>query len=258
MAIVNPSDVPPLLHPIGVKPGQKPPRKWLRYLVYAVLIVFGLFVALVILGMLVGKRKSDDITAVLRRVDTDPAARNDPAFAGAAGITGKFHEIGPEAPRPPLGLKGNFYWSLRPGGADAEITTFDTTEHAAAAFELFKGSDPSSLLVAPENTSASEVTTTAYQEFSRGNIHSLVTKVFRCAQREHTYSCGSIVAAAPAIVTIRLALEADWHRSPSDDANEDPFAGLERLSAKTDRMAKEVHDVEETLQRLGVGSPKTK
>jgi|GEM_PF-5718093 len=224
---------------------KKRPRL-LRWIVYAALSIVGLLVFVFLLGLVVGKPKSDDVTTLVREASTDPS------IAERAGITGNFREAGSAAPLPPPGLMGSFYWSSRPSGADAEIVTFDTMAHATAAFDLFRSNSSASLLVSETEG------TTVYQEFSIGRVDSPVKKVFRCAQREETYACGSIPAGVPAIVTIRQTRKADWLQPKPETDNDDPMAGFRRLSAKTDSMADEMQLVDDTLQRLGIGEQKAK
>ena len=226
----------------------KKPTGWLRWIGFGVLAVVGLIAFLLIIGLL-ARGKIHDATIILRRASTDPG------FAASGGISGKFVEAGYEAPVPPLGAKANFYWSSRPTGADVEITTFDTAAHAMAAFDLFADDNRRSLLMPPAE---GEVSTTVYENFSKGRIDRKAEKIYRCAQREHAYACGSIPAGVPAIVVIRLPLEADWHGPSSGDVEKDPMAAMERAFAKTNTVAAETGQVEQTLGRIGLGEPRSK
>lgn len=245
MATDDPKIMPevsqPQPKPIMLDTDKKKRPRWLRWIGYVGLTVLGLFLFFFFIGLFVGKA-GDDATAILHKAATDQA------FATSAGITGTLHEAGSEARVPPPGLKANFYWS-RPSRSDAEIVTFDTAEHAKAAFEFFTSNSPSSLLVSDAEG------TTVYSEFSKGRVDSPVEKVFRCAQREHTYACGSIPAGVPAIVTVRLLMDADWNAPSSGTSDEDVMAAMQRKFAKTDVAAKEMAEVDNALQRLGIGTP---
>ena len=242
---VTPEVSQPQPKPTMLDTDKKKRPRWMRWIGYVGLTVLGLFLFFFFIGLFVG-RAGDEATAILRK------AAKDQAFAASAGITGTLHEAGSEATVPPPGLKANFYWSSRPSGVDAEITTFDTVDHAKAAFEFFKSNSPSSLLV-PDAEG-----TTVYGEFSKGRVDSPVEKVFRCAQRAHTYACGSMPAGIPAIVTVRMVMEADWNAPSGGASDEDMLAALaamQRKFAKTDVAAKEMGDVDRALQRLGIGTP---
>lgn len=268
MSTDNPDSPPDLpvpasaapLPPIG-EPGpsasdskQRRPL-WLRIIIYAVLAVVGIFVFLMILGSIVGKPKDTDVTSVLRRVTTGLA------FGTQAGMIGKFGEAASLARDPPAGLKATFSWTSRPSGIDAEITTFDTDAHAAAAFEQFQSGGPSSLLF-PELRD--EAVTTEYQGFTQTREDSPITKKFECGQREHEYACGSVVGGVPAIVVLREPLEADWHKpgvdtfNAADPGSDDPevaMKGMEAMAAKfdkSDKLSKELHEIDKTLRRLGL------
>jgi hypothetical protein len=242
----NAADHPPVSTPstrAGVPKKRRP--LWLRIIIYATLTLVGLFVFFFIIGLIVGKPRDSDVTSVLRKVATDPSA------AARAEISGKFVEAGSRSRTPLDGHKATFYWSLRPSGFDAEITTFDTETHAAAAFAQIKDGDPGSLLFPAQDEG-----TTVSNDFTTGRVDSPVTKEFHCAQREHFYACASIAAGVPAIVSLREPFEADWHRRPANDAaSEDPeaaMAAMEATSKKTDKVADEMLVIDKTLHGLGL------
>lgn len=218
---------------------QKRPL-WLRLIIYAGLAIVGLILLLLIIGILVGKSGSKDVTAALRK------AAGDPALAAKAGFTGTIEETTPAAAGSSPGFQANFHWLPGNNGVQVDIATFDTQANATAAFQRFKDDGTNSLLVEPEEG------TTVTDSFSKGRVDSKVEKEFHCAQREHQYSCGSIPAGLPAIVIMRLPMEADWQQGSPAATEDDPMAGLERTFAKTDAQAKAMRLVDERLQMLGL------
>jgi hypothetical protein len=243
MAIDDPvgSDAHPLpmTEPIKLDPIlKKRPRWWWRWIRNTILAILVLFIGIILLGVIVGKQKDTDVTSVMRD------AASDQKVASEAGITGNIVEGLPAVLTAPPGFKANFQWIQPASGAQVNVATFDTDANAAAAFELFKGSSPGSLIAGPEEG------TTIFGGFSRGLVGTEVKKQFNCAQREHLYSCGSIPIGIPAIVTIRLPMEANWDKPAPED--EDPLAGLERTFGKTNKMADEMMVVDKSLQRLGL------
>ncbi|MBK7283961.1 MAG: hypothetical protein IPI83_05855 [Sphingomonadales bacterium] len=126
-----------------------------------------------------------------------------------------------------------------------DIATVDTQANATAAFQRFKDDGTSHCWSNPKRPAVTD-------SFSKGRVDSKVEKEFHCAQREHQYSCGSIPAGLPAIVIMRLPMEADWQQGSPAATEDDPMAGLERTFAKTDAQAKAIQLVDERLQMLGL------
>lgn len=219
---------------------KKRPR-WLRWVGMLALVVVGVFAFFVLIGVLVGKPKAD-VTDILRR------ASNDSAFATRAGLAGKVGETALGDSASSTGLKAVFDWPSQTRGAEFEIATFETAEQAQAAFDLFRANSSGSLLV-PDTEG-----TIVYGEFSKGRVDSPVTKVFRCAERRHDYACGSVHAGAPAIVIVRLAVDAEWQQTEGSD--EDPMVVMQRKFAKSDAAAEEIGRVDTALLKLGIGSPR--
>lgn len=213
---------------------------WLRLIMYSGLAIVGLFVLLLIIGIPMGKSDAQDVTSALRK------AAGDPALAAKAGFTGTIEETTPAAAAASPGFQANFHWLPGTDGVQVDIATFDTVANAATAFQRFKDDATNSLLIEPEEG------TTVTDSFSKGRVDSKVEKEFHCAQREHQYSCGSIPAGLPAIVIMRLPMEADWLQNAPVVTEGDPMAGLERTFAKTDAQAKAMRLVDERLQMLGL------
>ncbi|MBK9588999.1 MAG: hypothetical protein IPO50_10750 [Sphingomonadales bacterium] len=127
-----------------------------------------------------------------------------------------------------------------------DIATFDTQANATAAFPTVQGRRYKFI------AGRTEEGTTVTDSFSKGRVDSKVEKEFHCAQRAHQYSCGSIPSGLPAIVIMRLPIEADWQQGSPAATEDDPMAGLERTFAKTDAQAKAMRLVDERLQMLGL------
>lgn len=234
----NPAMPGPVLGSPGTDRKKRP--IWLRFIIYSCLTIVGLFVLLMIIGILAGKSGTKDVTSALRK------AAGDPTLATKAGFTGTIAETTPAAAPSSPGFQTNFHWLPGTNGIQIDIATFDTVANATTAFKLFKDDGGHSLLVGPKDG------TTVYDSFSKGRVDSKIAKEFHCAQRKHQYSCGSIPAGLPAIVIMRLPMEANWHQSAPASTDDNPMAGLERTFAKTDAQAKAMRLVDERLQRLGL------
>ncbi|MBK7283960.1 MAG: hypothetical protein IPI83_05850 [Sphingomonadales bacterium] len=76
---------------------------WLRLIIYAGLAIVGLILLLLIIGILVGKSGSKDVTAALRK------AAGDPALAAKAGFTGTIEETTPAAAESSPNFQANFH-----------------------------------------------------------------------------------------------------------------------------------------------------
>ncbi len=213
---------------------------WLRLIIYSGLAIVGLFVLFLIIGILLSKSGPHDVTSALRK------AAGDPALAAKAGLTGTIQVTTPAAAASSPGFQTSFRWLPGTDGVQVDIATFDTVANAAAAFQRFKDDSPNSLLVEPEEG------TTVTGSFSRGRVDSKVEKQFHCAQRAHQYSCGSILADLPAIVIMRLPIEADWQRGDSVVIEGNLMADLERAFAKNEAQAKAMQLVNERLLMLGL------
>ena len=199
--------------------------------------IVGVLALLLIIGV---KPGGGDPAKILRRAIADPA------FAAKRGVTGRLVEGTAPVSTPPPGLNGHFTWMRKPD-VEVRIDTFDTVAHAQAAFETFKGGGGESLLV-PDTDD-----TTVYEKISKGRVDSKVLKPYRCAERRHTYACGTPFVGAPAIIIVSLPIDADWRPRPEARNLEEAMARMDKAFSKSDPATNEAVEVTAILKRLGVG-----
>lgn len=219
-------------------PTAKRPRLG-RWFAVIILLPVAAFVLLVVIGMFAPKPKPTDATSILRGLASDPM------LATKAGIEGNLAET--SAPGAPPGIQAEFLWTARPGALDADIATFDTIEHATAGFETFK--EPGSLLVPADDGD------TRYSG-TLTDANSPAERRFYCAENAKGFACGSISAGLPVIVILRQPLETEVQKyDPSDPMS--AFRQMDQSKARTDRMSRDMLEVDAVLQRLGITAQPT-